>query len=52
MLLADNVTHPLDIAEPLGLDVELPAARLAAALDVLVAITDWGSKKRRGAPVT
>ena len=45
-LLADNLTHLLDVTEPLGIHVDIPEARLVAALDLLVDINDWGSKKR------
>lgn len=45
-LFADNLTHLLDVTEPLGIDVDVPEERLVAALDLLVRINDWGSKKR------
>ncbi len=45
-LVADNLTHLLDVTEPLGIDVDVPEERLIASLDLLVTINDWGSKKR------
>ena len=45
-LLADGVTHVLDVSVPLDLDVAIPDERLHGALDLLVRINDWGSKKR------
>jgi uncharacterized protein (TIGR03083 family) len=45
-LFADNLTHLLDVTEPLGIDVDVPDERLVAALNLLVTINDWGSKKR------
>lgn len=45
-LFADNLTHLLDVTEPLGIDVDVPEERLVASLDLLVRINDWGSKKR------
>lgn len=45
-LLADNLTHLLDITEPLGIDVDVPEERLVDSLDVLVTISNWGSKRR------
>lgn len=45
-LPADLLTHLYDIAEPLDLDVDVPEERLVGALELLVRINDWGSKKR------
>ena len=45
-LLADWVTHYLDILVPLDIDAELPEERLAAALDILPTVNTFKSKKR------
>lgn len=44
--LADNLTHLLDIAVPLGIDVDIPKERLVAALEASCAVNFWGTKRR------
>lgn len=45
-LLADWVTHYLDIVVPLELDVEIPEERLVAVLEILPTLNSFKSKKR------
>lgn len=43
--LADALTHRLDVCWPLGIEVDVPTARMGACLDAVVRLRDWGYRR-------
>lgn len=44
-VLSDALTHRLDVCWPLGIEVDVPAARMVACLDAVVRLRDWGCRR-------